>query len=206
METEQSSFWEGQFGDDYIGRNQSPGLLASNLYLFGQVLGRCSPKPASFLELGANIGMNYSALNLLSPECYFYGVEVNTLAFETLLSRGAQGENCSIESFSPKEKFDFVFTKGVLIHLNPASLAETYKKIGSASKRFVMICEYFNPSPVEITYRGNRDKLFKRDFGGEFLDSNPDFKQISEGFASSRATFPQDDLTWQIFERHNIND
>jgi spore coat polysaccharide biosynthesis protein SpsF len=201
VETEQSKFWEGQFGGDYIGRNQSPELLASNLYLFGQVLSRCSLKPTSFLELGANIGMNYAALSLLIPKCAFYGVEVNALAFDALLARGARGENSSIEAFSSDEKFDFCFTKGVLIHLNPESLAGTYKKLGSASKRYVMICEYFNPSPVAIEYRGNVGKLFKRDFGAEFLEANPDFLQISDGFSSSRATFPQDNLTWQLFER-----
>lgn len=199
--TEQANFWKGEFGDDYIGRNNSPSLMASNLFLFGQILSKCPKMPASFLELGPNIGMNFRALSLLSPDCDFYGVEVNQSAFDQLIQAGARGENCSIESFATDERFDFVFTKGALIHLNPESLDETYKKMAEASSQYVLICEYFSPSPVAIEYRGHGEKLFKRDFGGEFLASSEDFRQISDGFASSRSTFPQDNVTWSLFER-----
>ena len=71
--TEQANFWKGEFGDDYIGRNNFPSLMASNLFLFGQILSKCPKMPASFLELGPNIGMNFRALSLLSPDCNFLG-------------------------------------------------------------------------------------------------------------------------------------
>ena len=73
--------------------------------------------------------------------------------------------------------------------------------MAEASSQYVLICEYFNPSPVAIDYRGHGERLFKRDFGGEFLASSEDFRQISDGFASSRSTFPQDNVTWSLFER-----
>ena len=199
--TEQSEFWKSEFGDDYIQRNQSKKLLASNLFLFGQIFSNCRPVPKSILELGANIGMNYKAVSLLSPDSSFLGVEVNAKALEELTSTGAQGLLSSIEDFAPTETYDFVFTKGVLIHLNPESLPDTYKKMAKASKKYVMICEYFNPTPVAISYRGHQDKLFKRDFAGEFLQTNPEFTQIADGFASHRAAFPQDDLNWTLFSR-----
>jgi len=91
--------------------------------------------PASFLELEPNIGMNFRALSLLSSDCDFYGVEVNQSAFDQLIQAGARGENSSIESFDTDERFDFVFTKTVLIHLNPESLDETYKKMAEASSQ-----------------------------------------------------------------------
>jgi pseudaminic acid biosynthesis-associated methylase len=201
--TEQSEFWKSEFGDDYIQRNQSKKLLASNLYLFGQIFSNCRPVPTSILELGANIGMNYKAVSLLSPDCSFLGVEVNEKALEELNSSGAQGLLSSIEDFKPTETYEFVFTKGVLIHLNPESLPETYKKMAKASKKYVMICEYFNPTPVAVSYRGHQDKLFKRDFAGEFLQTNAEFTQIADGFASQRAAFPQDDLNWTLFSRNS---
>jgi len=40
--------------------------------------------------------------------------------------------------------------------------------------KYVLINEYFNPTPTEIVYRGHSAKLFKRDFAGEFLDSTED--------------------------------
>jgi pseudaminic acid biosynthesis-associated methylase len=199
--TEQSDFWQSDFGDDYIQRNQSQQLLASNLYLFGQILGNCHRVPESFLELGANIGMNYKAISLLSPDCDFFGVEVNEKAFAELMSNGARGACSTIEDFNPADKFEFVFTKGVLIHLNPDSLPETYRKMASSSQKYVMICEYFNPTPMAISYRGHENKLFKRDFGGEFLQENKDFIQVAEGFTSVRSPFPQDNLNWSLFSR-----
>jgi spore coat polysaccharide biosynthesis protein SpsF len=75
--SEQIAFWSGEFGNEYISRNASPNLLASNLHLFATVLSHCPKMPKSFLEFGANIGMNYKAISLLSPGSNFLGVEVN---------------------------------------------------------------------------------------------------------------------------------
>lgn len=199
--TEQAEFWASSFGDEYISRNDSSALLASNLYLFGQILSACESKPKSFLEFGANVGMNFKAISQLCPGSDFLGVEVNKKAFEQLIGIGARAVNDTIENFKTPEKFDFVFTKGVLIHLDPESLADTYKKMASSSSKYVMICEYFNPTPVSVDYRGHKNRLFKRDFGAEFLDANKEFDQVAEGFVSRRNIFSQDDLTWFLFKR-----
>jgi asparagine synthase (glutamine-hydrolysing) len=37
MRTEQAKFWESEFGDQYIFRNNSPELLAANLSLFAEI-------------------------------------------------------------------------------------------------------------------------------------------------------------------------
>ena len=65
MATEQEIFWEGGFGDSYISRNESNGLLASNLSLFSKILSSAEPIN-SVLELGCNIGMNLIALEALT--------------------------------------------------------------------------------------------------------------------------------------------
>ena len=57
MKTEQELFWEGEFGDEYISRNQSKELLAANLYLFSEIFRRTG-KLDSVLEFGCNVGMN----------------------------------------------------------------------------------------------------------------------------------------------------
>jgi len=65
-----------------------------------------------------------------------------------------------------------------------------------------LMCEYYNPSPVEVNYRGHSGKLFKRDFAGEFLDKFSDVKLIDYGFVYQRdPAFPQDDLTWFLMEK-----
>ena len=38
--TEQEKFWAGEFGDDYIERNKSAALAASNLNFFSNCLNR----------------------------------------------------------------------------------------------------------------------------------------------------------------------
>jgi spore coat polysaccharide biosynthesis protein SpsF len=63
-----------------------------------------------------------------------------------------------------------------------------------------LIAEYFNPSPVSIDYRGESEKLFKRDFAGEMLDSIPSLGLVDYGFVWSRGSFPQDDITWFLME------
>ena len=57
FKTEQEKFWAGEFGDDYIGRNQGAQAHASNLAFFSRVLERTRPI-VSALEFGANIGLN----------------------------------------------------------------------------------------------------------------------------------------------------
>jgi len=64
--TPQEQFWAGKFGTDYIARNRSDALLASNLAFFSSALKRAGPI-ASCTEIGANVGMNLKALRLLHP-------------------------------------------------------------------------------------------------------------------------------------------
>ena len=70
-----------------------------------------------------------------------------------------------------------------------------------ASSRFVVMAEYYNPTPVTVPYRNHTDRMFKRDFAGEFLDAYPDFTLLDYGFRYHRGTFPADDITWFLMER-----
>jgi len=100
------------------------------------------------------------------------------------------------------EKFDVCLIKGVLIHINPDMLPIVYERIYQASNRFVLLCEYYNPSPVVISYRGHADRLFKRDFAGEILNKYPDLSLVDYGFSYHRdPAFPQDDITWFLMEK-----
>ncbi|MGE5403941.1 MAG: pseudaminic acid biosynthesis-associated methylase, partial [Candidatus Saccharibacteria bacterium] len=66
----------------------------------------------------------------------------------------------------------------------------------------IIVAEYYNPTPVEIQYRGHANKLFKRDFAGEMMDKYTDLKLVKYGFAYHRdPNFPQDDITWMLLEK-----
>jgi len=78
-DTPQEEFWAGDFGDDYIDRNRSDQLLASNLEFFSRALHRAG-RVTSCAELGANIGMNLRALTLLYPGTRPHGAKPNAAA------------------------------------------------------------------------------------------------------------------------------
>lgn len=201
--TAQEEFWAGSFGDEYIARNRSEQLLASNLHFFGQSL-RSAGKIDSCVELGANIGMNLAALKLLYPGIALHAVEINAAAADQLGGQiGADRVfHGSIFEWQPADRFDLALIKGVLIHLNPDRLPEAYDKLHAASRRFILVAEYYNPVPVAIPYRGHEDRLFKRDFAGEMLDRFGDLSLRDYGFAYHRdPAFPQDDISWFLLEK-----
>jgi hypothetical protein len=84
--TEQEKFWANEFGDDYISRNISEQLLASNVSYFAKALAR-TQKISSLIELGANVGMNIGALKTLLPNSKMTAVEINQQAATELSNR-----------------------------------------------------------------------------------------------------------------------
>jgi spore coat polysaccharide biosynthesis protein SpsF len=148
--------------------------------------------------------MNLKALRLLYPEINLKGIEINPNAAEQLgrLIDKANVFQCSIFDFQVEEKFDLALIKGVLIHINPEMLDLVYDKLYKSTTRYILLCEYYNPSPVTIKYRGHDNRLFKRDFAGEMLDKYSDLRLLDYGFTYRRdVIFPQDDITWFLLEK-----
>jgi pseudaminic acid biosynthesis-associated methylase len=203
FKTDQEKFWASNFGDEYIDRNKSEQLMASNLNFFSKVLNQAD-KPKSLIEFGANIGMNLRALQLLYPQIKLQGIEINDRA-ASILKEFLGSENVyngSIFDYDVNQKFDVSLIKGVLIHINPDMLQKVYKKLYNASEKYILVCEYYNPAPVAIPYRGHNDRLFKRDFAGELLDLYSDLKLVDYGFIYRRDnSFPQDDITWFLLSK-----
>lgn len=169
--TEQEAFWEGDFGNDYADRNCGAGWVAANLSIFSKIFAGTS-NLQRVLELGSNIGLNLMAIRQLLPSAELSAVEINRKAVDELKKNVPNvGVHLnSILEFSPLSTWDLVFTKGVLIHINPDRLPDVYDLMYKASSRYILVCEYYNPRPVEIAYRGHSGKLFKRDFAGDILD------------------------------------
>lgn len=199
----QEEFWAGEFGNQYVERNNSPALVASNTALFAKIL-QHTGRVNSVCELGANIGLNLVALHRLLPDAALTGVEINQKAVEQLEALPyVEAKQCSIYELADRETYDLVFTKGVLIHQNPDDLPKAYDTLYQLSNRYIMICEYYNPKPVEVEYRGNKSVLFKRDFAGEMLEKFPNLRLIDYGFIYHRDIhFPGDDDTWFLMEKH----
>jgi len=200
--TEQEAFWAESFGNEYIERNKSQQLLTSNIAFFADIFKRTSDI-RSIMEFGANIGMNIRAIDKILVNAEFSAVEINKKGCEQLKNHiNGNLYNCSILDFRPKEQYDFVFTKGVLIHINPEELECVYQKMYEASAKYICIAEFYNRTPVVIDYRGHKNRLFKRNFAGEILDKYPDLKLIDYQFVYHRDNnFPQDDITWFLMEK-----
>jgi spore coat polysaccharide biosynthesis protein SpsF len=203
LSTEQESFWKGDFGNEYSDRNRGAKWAAANSAFFSKVLNR-THGVGSVLELGANIGLNLMAIKQLLPDAKLSAVEINKKAASELKENVPQIDLhvTSVLEFGPKASWDFVFTKGVLIHINPEKLPEVYGLMYECSNRYILVSEYYNPKPAEIVYRGHTGKLFKRDFAGELLDKFPSLDLVDYGFVYHRdPNFPQDDLNWFLMEK-----
>ncbi|MEH1980017.1 MAG: pseudaminic acid biosynthesis-associated methylase [Nostoc sp.] len=202
--TEQELFWEGDFGQEYITRNQGDVLVSRNIALFANILAR-TRYVNSVIEFGANVGLNLKAIRQLIPQIKISAVEINKKAVEKLeVDNYYKVYQQSILDFEPVEKYDFVLIKGLLIHINPEMLTKIYELLYKVSDRYICIAEYYNPTPVEVNYRGHQGKLFKRDFAGEMLDKFNNLQLLDYGFVYHRDhQFLQDDINWFLLEKVN---
>lgn len=200
--TPQEEFWSSDFGDQYSKRNVGSEILASNLSFFANIFGRI-PKIDSVIEFGSNIGLNLMALKLLYPSQSQIAIEINESAAKKLqdLMPNVKVFNTSISNFDQSElsagSCDLVLIKGVLMHINPDQLNMVYKKLYQSTHKYILICEYYNPTPDVVKYQGHSDRLFRRDFAGEMLDQYRDLTLVDYGFVYHRdPSFPQDDISW----------
>lgn len=201
--TPQEQFWAGEFGTEYIQRNTGDDVVASNEILFRNILRRATGI-CSVLELGCNIGLNLDALHRIDPGLTLSGYEINKEAVAIARGKGIAQivPETIIDKIAGEASFDLVFTKTVLIHINPEYLAQVYENLHRLSRRYVMVCEYYNPTPVTVNYRGHKDRLFKRDFAGELIERFG-LKLVDYGFAYHRESSMryQDDVTWFLLEK-----
>ena len=203
-QVDQEEFWAGNFGDMYIGRNKHSQLHISNLSFFSKVLSRTN-SVKSVIEFGCNIGMNLKALNELNPNLNLTGIEINKKACHDLKSKMSYVDvvNRSVtEIVDYPIKYDLSITKGLLIHINPELLTNVYSNIYNSTNKYILLAEYYNPTPVMIPYHGEDNKLFKRDFCGEMLDIYKDLRLVDYGFLYHRDNyFRQDDINWFLMEK-----
>jgi pseudaminic acid biosynthesis-associated methylase len=206
FKTEQEDFWAGDFGTEYMKRNQGGALLASNLNFLVKAL-QNTREIRSCIEFGANLGMNLKALKLLYPAMGLHAIEINLDAVRELrqvIPSDHVYHSSILEWISPSHMWDLVLIKGVLIHINPDELHIIYDKLVASARRYLLVAEYYNPEPVAIPYRGHANRLFKRDFAGEIMNRHPEIQLLDYGFIYRRdPKFPQDDMTWFLLEKIN---
>ena len=201
--TEQENFWSSSFGDEYQERNKLVDLLPAKTSLFSEII-QNTLSIKSFIEFGSNTGVNLIAIKNLIPSANVSAVEINKKAVDVLknLKICKSIWHDSILKFDKRNIADLSFTSGVLIHINPEYLSKAYEALYLSSKKYILICEYYNPTPVSIEYRGHKNRLFKRDFAGDLLEKYPDLKLINYGFKyKNDNNHPLDDVTWFLLKK-----
>ena len=154
------------------------------------------------LELGCNAGNNLRSFPI---DYDVNGLDMNKVALEKAKKIHKNFnfyEGSLLDVPFDNSEFDLVFTRGVLIHINPDALSSLYQTMYDSSNKYILVGEYYNPSPMTINYRGHDDRLFKRDFAGDMLEKFNDLRLVDYGFAyRNDPTFPQDDITWFLLEK-----
>jgi len=198
--SEQEAFWAGEFGAEYRDRNASTTLYHGKVAAFAQML-KTASQIKSVVELGCNIGLNLQALHGFNQQLDLTGVEINPESADVARQSGCANiiTGSILEPLSLKA--DLTFTAGVLIHIHPDDLPKVYANLVNMSNRYVLVAEYYNPSPVSIAYRGHTDRLFKRDFAGDLIDQYG-LHLVDYGFFYKRDHWaPMDDITWFLLEK-----
>ncbi|NQW57332.1 MAG: hypothetical protein HQ456_01350 [Polynucleobacter sp.] len=202
--TEQEEFWANTYSADYIKKNSDfDGLTGQKAW--EEMLSK-TISIATILECGCNIGRNIKFLNNVLPRAKKSIIELSKPAYNFVINNEEIQNSFNgsiIESELNGHTFDLVFTMGVLIHIHPDNLLENMQKMFQYSRKYILIGEYFNRTPVMIEYQGQQDKLFKRDFGKFFIE-NFDVSIVDYGFLwghiYDNAGF--DDVTWWLFEKN----
>ncbi|MBB3061481.1 methyltransferase domain-containing protein [Microbulbifer rhizosphaerae] len=176
------------------------------------------PDVSSVCEFGCNIGANLRAINHLRPNIRRVGIEINAIACEVLRKSGiAEVHEASVSEIDLAEQFDLVFSRGVLIHINPSDLENVLRRMAKHSKRYVLIYEIFSPEPFHLESYSDIVSLatgekaegyqFWRDFASEFSDLHPAWQIVRSGVGEMPAAKREDakpkhgKLVWTLFKR-----
>lgn len=202
FKTKQEEFWSTKFGNEYTTRNKGDQVIAGNIAVFAKILAH-TRSISSLIEFGAGSGNNLKAIQNLLPDVTMTAVEINQSAVKDLKQiKNITVHYQSILEYKPKKTYDLALVKGVLIHINPKELNRVYRLLYQSSKQYICIMEYYNPTPVEVNYRGHQGYLFKRDFAGEMLDEYKDLTLKAYGFTYRRdVNYWFDDITWFFLEK-----
>jgi len=157
-------FWRGDFGKDYLQRNQPD--YRARVPFWTHILEQTGA--SSFLDVGCNAGWNLEALRHISEEYVMSGIDVNREALDRAQTKGFdvhEGRADEIVTRFGPGAAEMVITSGVLIHIAPEDLTATMQAIVDVSSHWVVAVEYESDPAREILYRGHTGKCWARPYG-----------------------------------------
>lgn len=205
-ESSQLSRWRGEVGAAYLRRNPPRPELEERLAVgWGLLLSHMSPPPRSILEVGAANGHHLRGLGRVTS-AELWAVEPNDEARSVLAEEVLDADHALDGTLSglplDDAAVDLVFTSGVLIHLPDDELEQAYRELHRVSRRWLVSLEYFAPTKQSVSWHGEEDILFKRDYGAPWLDLFDDVDHVANGWFWNRTT-GLGDVTWWIFRKRD---
>lgn len=189
--TKQIKKWMDQFGDNYTDRNaltlEKMNLLYKKNYglsrtKLNKIFLRNLDRSIKILEVGSNIGNQLLCLQKMGFK-NLYGIEINSYAVEFSKSRTKNINIIQVSAFDIPFKdlyFDLVFTSGLLIHIAPSDVYIVLQEIHRCTRKYIWGFEYYADKHIEITYREEKNMLWKANFPKLYLDSFNDLKLVRE--------------------------
>ncbi len=191
FKTKQLQRWDDQFGKKYTDRNTFSVSELDRIYREKYGITRTElnnkfirkmNKNIKILEVGCNVGNQLLVLqkmgfnNLYGLEPMDYAVEISKKN-----TRGINILNGSAFDIPFKDNyFDLVFTSGVLIHISPKDIQKVIKEIYRCTNKYIWGFEYFSKEYQEVTYRDEKNLLWKADFPKLYLQNFSDMKFIKD--------------------------
>ncbi|UFH56403.1 pseudaminic acid biosynthesis-associated methylase [Spirosoma sp. KNUC1025] len=190
-QTEQETFWSGEFGQQYTDRNTRDREEWDNFYV--QNWGLTKPEmnarftagwlsETRILEVGCNTGMQLRGLQD-AGFTNLYGVELQPYAVEKAKQTTQHINILQGSGFDLPFRdayFDVVCTNGVLIHIAPDDLPKIMDEMVRCSRRYIWGFEYYSPDVKSIPYRGNEGFLWKADYAALFQQRHPSLKLVKQ--------------------------
>jgi len=123
-------------------------------------------KPEGILEVGCGFGRNIKFLiqNGLDPSS-IVGIDISPnmvkLARKYVGNKEVKFFISDLNSFKPKEKFDFVFTHGVLMHIPKGHIESAINRLIDLSKKSLVLIEQNYQADNNYTFIHDYKKLLK---------------------------------------------
>lgn len=200
-QTKQLGYWQGKFGNEYVSRNADAALFETRRPFFQWLLATYSIR--SVLEIGCNIGGNLHILQSIDPKISITAVEPNSKAATIVSERLPKIKifNQSVFDCQWNNRFDLVYTTGVLIHIANQDINEALTKIYTASRKYILTVEYYSPKREKVEYRGLPDALFRRPYDKEWLRLFPNLSLVASGDRMGKLPAKIQPGRWWLFEK-----
>ncbi len=173
--------WRGEFGDSYTLRNADAGRDRGRFWQ--ALLDR--HEVGNVLEAGCNVGANLRWIP--AHRRSVAGCDINDhalrLAEERLKYRVTFLKHSLLDLGALRDMaaWDLVFTCGVLIHISPDDVGRAIDELVAASRRLVLLIEYYAETETLVRYRGQEAALWKRPFDELVRDRHPELRLVEWG-------------------------